>query len=49
MEGTITTTTTSYCKNRRPPTYGNLITILSIDGEGVKGLISEVILTNLES
>ncbi|CAL5366999.1 unnamed protein product [Camellia sinensis] len=48
MEGT-TTTTRSYCKNRRPPTYGNLITILSIDGGGVKGLISGVILTNLES
>ncbi|KAF6143946.1 hypothetical protein GIB67_017554 [Kingdonia uniflora] len=32
----------------QPPTYGNLITILSIDGGGVRGLIPATILTFLE-
>ncbi|CAK9166475.1 unnamed protein product [Ilex paraguariensis] len=36
-------------KKIRPPTYGNLITILSIDGGGVKGIIPGVILSYLES
>ncbi|XP_073103431.1 patatin-like protein 2 isoform X1 [Elaeis guineensis] len=31
------------------PTYGNLITILSIDGGGIKGIIPATILTFLES
>ncbi|KAL8029972.1 hypothetical protein ABFX02_14G257200 [Erythranthe guttata] len=33
----------------QPPTYGNLITILSIDGGGVRGIIPAVILEFLES
>ncbi|XP_071742667.1 patatin-like protein 2 [Rutidosis leptorrhynchoides] len=33
----------------QPPTYGNLITILSIDGGGVRGIIPSVILDFLES
>lgn len=31
------------------PTYGNLITILSIDGGGIRGIIPSVILSFLES
>jgi len=30
------------------PAYGNTITILSIDGGGIKGIIPSVILQNLE-
>lgn len=33
----------------RPPSAGNLITILSIDGGGVRGIIPGVILSYLES
>ncbi|GAB4839366.1 Proteolipid protein 2 [Ancistrocladus abbreviatus] len=33
----------------QPPTYGNLITILSIDGGGIKGVIPGTILAFLES
>ncbi|KAK3423172.1 hypothetical protein EUGRSUZ_F00263 [Eucalyptus grandis] len=33
----------------QPPTYGNLITILSIDGGGIRGLIPGTILNFLES
>lgn len=33
----------------QPPTYGNFITILGIDGGGIRGLIPGVILANLES
>ncbi|KAK4752780.1 hypothetical protein SAY87_021578 [Trapa incisa] len=33
----------------QPPTYGNLITILSIDGGGIRGLIPGTILSFLES
>ncbi|XVF17713.1 hypothetical protein REPUB_Repub10bG0147400 [Reevesia pubescens] len=33
----------------QPPTYGNLVTILSIDGGGVRGIIPGVILAKLES
>ncbi|GAB4852107.1 Proteolipid protein 2 [Ancistrocladus abbreviatus] len=33
----------------QPPTFGNLITILSIDGGGIKGIIPGVILAFLES
>lgn len=32
-----------------PPTYGNLITVLSIDGGGIRGVIPGVILAFLES
>ncbi|KAI4321534.1 hypothetical protein MLD38_034902 [Melastoma candidum] len=32
-----------------PPTYGNLITILSIDGGGIRGIIPGTILAFLES
>ncbi|KAI8032436.1 Patatin-like protein 2 [Camellia lanceoleosa] len=40
--------TTSHWKIR-PPTYGKLITVLSIDGGGIRGIIPGVILANLES
>ncbi|KAL6993731.1 Proteolipid protein 2 [Sarracenia purpurea var. burkii] len=33
----------------RPPTYGNLITVLSLDGGGIRGIIPGVILAYLES
>ncbi|XXG61025.1 hypothetical protein AAC387_Pa04g2785 [Persea americana] len=33
----------------QPPTYGNLITILSIDGGGIRGIIPATILSYLES
>ncbi|KAJ0604151.1 putative patatin-like phospholipase domain, Acyl transferase/acyl hydrolase/lysophospholipase [Helianthus annuus] len=33
----------------QPPTYGNLITILSIDGGGVRGIIPGVIIEFLET
>ncbi|KAL1822122.1 hypothetical protein ACET3Z_008900 [Daucus carota] len=33
----------------QPPTYGNLITVLSIDGGGIRGLIPATILDFLES
>ncbi|XP_023893071.2 patatin-like protein 2 [Quercus suber] len=33
----------------QPPTYGNLITVLSIDGGGIRGVIPGVILSFLES
>ena len=31
-----------------PPTYGNAITILNIDGGGIKGILPTVLLRNLE-
>jgi hypothetical protein len=33
----------------QPPTYGNLITVLSIDGGGIRGLIPGTILSFLEA
>ena len=33
----------------RPPTHGNLIIVLSIDGGGIKGIIPGIILSFLES
>ncbi|KAK4797919.1 hypothetical protein SAY86_030245 [Trapa natans] len=33
----------------QPPTYGNLITVLSVDGGGIRGIIPATILTFLES
>ncbi|KAL6846289.1 hypothetical protein ACP4OV_023737 [Aristida adscensionis] len=33
----------------QPPTYGNLVTILSIDGGGIRGIIPAVVLSFLES
>jgi hypothetical protein len=33
----------------QPPTYGNFITVLSIDGGGIRGLIPGTILSFLES
>jgi patatin-like phospholipase/acyl hydrolase len=36
-------------KHIQPPTYGNLVTILSIDGGGIRGIIPAVVLTFLES
>ncbi|KAK8472784.1 hypothetical protein PHAVU_002G299008 [Phaseolus vulgaris] len=33
----------------QPPTYGNLVTILSIDGGGIRGIIPATILDFLES
>ncbi|XP_047334932.1 patatin-like protein 2 [Impatiens glandulifera] len=35
--------------NLQPPTYGNLITVLSIDGGGIRGIIPGTILHFLES
>lgn len=32
-----------------PPSYGNTITILSIDGGGIKGIIPSVVLERLEN
>lgn len=32
-----------------PPNYGNIITVLSIDGGGIRGIIPGVILAYLES
>ncbi|CBI19547.3 unnamed protein product, partial [Vitis vinifera] len=32
----------------QPPTYGNLVTILSIDGGGIRGIIPATILACLE-
>ncbi|XP_057501685.1 patatin-like protein 3 [Actinidia eriantha] len=40
--------TLSQCQIR-PPTYGKLITVLSIDGGGIRGIIPGVILAYLES
>ncbi|XP_016163135.1 patatin-like protein 2 [Arachis ipaensis] len=37
------------CVELQPPTYGNLITILSIDGGGIRGIIPATILEFLES
>ena len=31
-----------------PPVYGNLVTILSIDGGGIRGIIPAVVLQHLE-
>lgn len=39
----------SLCNQIRPPTYGNLITILSIDGGGIRGIIPGVIIAYLEA
>ncbi|XP_023760530.1 patatin-like protein 1 [Lactuca sativa] len=47
-EITTTTTTTTSIRNR-PPNTGNLITVLSIDGGGIRGIIPGVILEYLES
>lgn len=33
----------------QPPTYGNLVTILSIDGGGIRGIIPATILAFLEA
>lgn len=33
----------------QPPRYGNLITVLSIDGGGIRGIIPGVLLAYLES
>lgn len=33
----------------KPPTYGELVTVLSIDGGGIRGIIPGVILAKLES
>lgn len=34
---------------QQPPNYGNLITVLSIDGGGIRGIIPATILAFLES
>lgn len=41
--------TTSSSLQIKPPAQGNLITILSIDGGGVRGIIPGIILAFLES
>ncbi|XP_057975424.1 patatin-like protein 2 isoform X2 [Malania oleifera] len=44
---------TAYRKSRslplQPPTYGDLVTILSIDGGGIRGIIPGILLSFLES
>ncbi|KAL7605269.1 hypothetical protein Lser_V15G20181 [Lactuca serriola] len=49
MTTEITTTTTTTSIRNRPPNTGNLITVLSIDGGGIRGIIPGVILEYLES
>ncbi|GJT09523.1 patatin-like protein 1 [Tanacetum coccineum] len=44
-----TTTATSSISQLKPSSSGNLITILSIDGGGIRGIIPGVILQSLES
>ncbi|KAJ8764367.1 hypothetical protein K2173_006107 [Erythroxylum novogranatense] len=39
----------TYSVNIQPPCYGNLITVLSIDGGGIRGIIPGVVLAYLES
>ncbi|KAK0606492.1 hypothetical protein LWI29_038322 [Acer saccharum] len=41
--------TSSSSSKIQPPKYGNLITVLSVDGGGIRGIISGVILAYLES
>ncbi|KAK0605003.1 hypothetical protein LWI29_021788 [Acer saccharum] len=41
--------TASSSSKIQPPKYGNLITVLSVDGGGIRGIISGVILAYLES
>ncbi|XP_045819862.1 patatin-like protein 2 [Trifolium pratense] len=41
--------TKSYVEQIQPPTFGKLVTILSIDGGGIRGLIPAVIIEFLES
>lgn len=48
MTTEITTTTTTTSIRNRPPNTGNLITVLSIDGGGIRGIIPGVILEYLE-
>ncbi|KAF3600202.1 hypothetical protein F2Q69_00032749 [Brassica cretica] len=38
----------SSCKRNKPPSWGKLVTILSLDGGGVRGIIAGVILAYLE-
>ncbi|KAF2532648.1 hypothetical protein F2Q70_00033557 [Brassica cretica] len=38
----------SSCKRNKPPSCGSLVTILSLDGGGIRGIISGVILACLE-
>lgn len=38
----------SSCKQNNPPSCGTLVTILSLDGGGIRGVISGVILAYLE-
>ena len=44
-----TTTTTPPPPPIQPPKYGKLITVLSIDGGGIRGIIPGVILAFLEA
>ncbi|CAN6984432.1 unnamed protein product [Brassica rapa subsp. trilocularis] len=38
----------SSCKKNKPPSWGKLVTVLSLDGGGVRGIIAGVILAYLE-
>ncbi|KAE9457126.1 hypothetical protein C3L33_10965, partial [Rhododendron williamsianum] len=48
MERVVLGSTPSVVKIQ-PPTYGNLVTVLSIDGGGIRGIIPATILAYLES
>lgn len=46
---TISQMENSPVSQNQPPTYGNLVTILSIDGGGIRGIIPATILAFLEA
>ncbi|XP_058221041.1 patatin-like protein 2 [Rhododendron vialii] len=49
MERVLLDSTSSSVVKIQPPTYGNLVTVLSIDGGGIRGIIPATVLAFLES